>query len=230
MADTLTDHPASIQPVSPEPSSSGSVRIVLYAIIAVAVLALAATGAYLWGANSKDGGSSVSAVDSGFARDMATHHQQAITMAGYARDNAPDTPVKTVAFDIETSQSIEMGEMIGWLQQWGVSRNTDTPMDWMSGHEHEIGPNGLMPGMATPVQMDKLQTLHGKELEIFFLQLMIRHHQGGIEMAQYAADHAQKPYVRILAQKMYNNQSAEIVQMEQLLRQLGGSPLPAPAT
>ena len=57
----------------------------------------------------------------------------------------------------------------------------------MAGHQHDVGANGLMPGMATPAQMTKLQTLHGSALDIFFLQLMIRHHQGGIEMAQYAA-------------------------------------------
>jgi uncharacterized protein (DUF305 family) len=101
-------------------------------------------------------------------------------------------------------------------------------MAWMKGHQHEIGPNGLMPGMATPAQMTKLQTLHGKALDVFFLQLMIRHHQGGIQMAQYAALHAREPYVRTIAQKMFNNQSTEIVQMEQLLRQLGGTPLPPP--
>ncbi len=68
-------------------------------------------------------------------------------------------------------------------------------MSWMNGHEH-LAADGLMPGMATPAQMTKLQTLHGKALDIVFLQLMIRHHQGGVAMAQYAAAHATQPYVR----------------------------------
>ena len=63
---------------------------------------------------------------------------------------------------------------------------------------------------------------------MLFLQLMIRHHQGGLEMAQYAADHAGKSYVRDLAQSMINAQSAEVIEMERLLRQLGGSPLSPP--
>ena len=225
MTDTLT-------PAAPPSADSAKSRArpVLLAIIGVAVLVLAVTGGFLWGSAGDSGSStpSASSVDAGFARDMATHHQQAVTMAGYTRDNSTNLPVKTVAFDIETSQSVEMGEMIGWLQQWGVSRNTDSPMAWMKGHQHEVGPNGLMPGMATPAQMSRLQTLHGKALDIFFLQLMIRHHQGGIQMAQYAAQHAQEPYVRTIAQKMFINQSAEIVQMEQLLRELGGTPLPPP--
>jgi uncharacterized protein (DUF305 family) len=212
------------EPAAPE--SRNSLRTVLIAVIAVAVLVMAGAAGFLWGSHGKSSAPSVSAVDAGFARDMATHHQQAITMAGYTRDNSTNVLVKTVAFDIETSQSIQMGEMVGWLEQWGISRNTNSPMAWMAGHHH-IGANGLMPGMATPAQMTKLQTLHGKPLDIFFLQLMIRHHQGGIVMAQYAAQHASEPYVRNIAQKMYDNQTAEIVQMEQLLRQLGGSPLAA---
>ena len=85
-----------------------------------------------------------------------------------------------------------------------------------------------MPGMATQSEINKLLSLTGKPLDIYFLQLMIRHHQGGIPMAQYAAAHAGQSYVRDLARKMVQNQSNEIVTMEQLLRQLGGSPLLPP--
>jgi uncharacterized protein (DUF305 family) len=83
--------------------------------------------------------------------------------------------------------------------------------------------------MATPAQMTTLETLHGNALNVLFLQLMIHHHQGGVAMAQYAAQHATQPYVRVLAQSMVNAQSAEIVQMEQTLRTLGSTPLPPPA-
>ena len=89
--------------------------------------------------------------------------------------------------------------------------------------------DGLMPGMATPAQMTKLETLHGRALDIMFLQLMIRHHQGGLPMEQYAAEHAGESYVRNLAGHMVASQGAEIIQMEQLLRQLGGTPLSPPA-
>jgi uncharacterized protein (DUF305 family) len=76
--------------------------------------------------------------------------------------------------------------------------------------------------------MDKLEQTTGPALDILFLQLMIRHHQGGLPMAQYAAEHAQNAYVANAAQKMAEAQSNEIVQMEQVLRTLGGTPLPAP--
>jgi uncharacterized protein (DUF305 family) len=100
-------------------------------------------------------------------------------------------------------------------------------MAWMGGSGH-LGSDGLMPGMATPSEIDKLETLHGTALDIMFLQLMIRHHQGGVPMAQYAADHAKADYVKTLAAAIVSAQSSEIVSMEQVLRQLGGAPLPAP--
>ena len=65
----------------------------------------------------------------------------------------------------------------------------------------------------------------GKPLDVYFLQLMIRHHRGGLEMAQYGAAHASEPYVRDLAGKIVTAQQAEVVTMEQLLRERGGTPL-----
>jgi uncharacterized protein (DUF305 family) len=60
----------------------------------------------------------------------------------------------------------------------------------------------------------------------YFLQLMIRHHQGALPMAQYAQQHAGQPYARELAQSMFAAHSGEII--ANLLRQLGGAPLPPP--
>ncbi len=201
----------------------------LSALAIVAALVAAVAAGHLWGASGKSAVSipQSSSVDAGFARDMTTHHQQAITMASYTRDNTDSAAIKLVAFDIESSQTFQVGEMQGWLDNWGLSLNSPTPMSWMAGHAH-LQADGLMPGMAAPAQMSQLQTLHGTVLDELFLQLMIHHHQGGVAMAQYALQHATQPYVRLLAQSMVAAQTGEIVSMEQLLRQLGGSPLPPP--
>ena len=228
MTDTL---PSSELDVDASEPAGTNLRRTLIAVIAVLALVVAGGVGYIWGSSGSSSSPSmpgVNSVDAGFARDMATHHQQAITMAGYTRDNDTNVLVKTIAFDIETSQSVQMGQMEGWLQQWGVSRTSGKPMSWMKGMHVHVGINGLMPGMASPAQMNKLLSSHGKALSILFLQLMIRHHQGGVLMAQYAMRHATEPYVRQLAANMYTVQNDEIVQMEQILRQLGGSPLPPP--
>lgn len=214
------------------PESPVGLRRTLLAIIAAALLVVAGTVGWLVRGNPPATPAAVSsrpnAVDIGFARDMSTHHQQAVTMANYERDYSSSSQLRILAYDIETSQNFQMGEMQGWLDSWGLARNSRNQMAWM-GAGMGVGPTGLMPGMATPAQLDRLESLHGKALDVLFLQLMIRHHQGGLPMAHYAVEHARLPYVRDLAQAMINSQTAEIVEMEQLLRKLGGAPLPAPS-
>ena len=197
----------------------------LGALMLVALLVIAGTVGWLL-RGSSSGAPSASSVDAGFARDMSVHHIQAVTMAGIERDHTSDPQLKLLAFDIETGQQFQVGEMQGWLDSWNLSRNSEHPMDWM-GHADAVH-NGLMPGMATDAQMKQLAALHGKPLDILFLQLMIHHHQGGIPMARYAAEHASNSYVSDLAANMVTAQSNEVIQMEQMLRQLGGKPLPAP--
>ncbi len=86
----------------------------------------------------------------------------------------------------------------------------------------------VMPGMATNAEIQKLRNLKGEEADIYFLQLMIRHHQGGAPMMQYAAEHATNPVVRNFAGKMAQSQAAEITVMTQMLAERGAAPLPAP--
>jgi uncharacterized protein (DUF305 family) len=225
LVDEATAEPGTSAPEAP----SRRLIIALVAVLSVAALVAAAAIGHLWGNDSSSAATpSTASVDAGFARDMSTHHNQAITMAGYARDNTGDPAVKVLAYDIETSQYFQVGQMQGWLDSWGLPRGSTTEMAWMSGHAH-LTSGALMPGMATPAQIDKLETLHGKALDELFLQLMIHHHQGGVRMAQYAAQHAGESFVRDLATSMVNAQSGEIVLMEQMLRKLGAAALPPPA-
>ncbi len=227
--DHLTE-PAAVRRADDDARPGLRLRIVLIAVLAVAALTSAA--AVGWLAGHHNGATSVSdgSVDAGFARDMSIHHQQAITMAAFERDNTSNPNLKLLAYNIEDTQSFEIGEMQGWLDSWGLERSTSrASMTWMGGHAH-LGTDNLMPGMATADQLNHLQTLHGTALDIAFLQLMIHHHQGGIPMERYAIEHAKQPYVRNLARSMMVAQSSEIVSMEQTLRELGGAPLPPPTS
>jgi uncharacterized protein (DUF305 family) len=212
------------------PRRPARLTTVLITVIALAVLAVFGAGGYLLGHRTA-ATPGANSVDAGFAWDMSTHHLQAVTMAGYVRDHTTDGVIKELAYDIETSQFNQVGQMQGWLDSWGLPPQSPNPqMSWMagSGHQH-LAADGLMPGMATQDQVGKLETMTGKPMDIFFLQLMLHHHQGGLPMAQLAAAHAQEDYVRNAAQKMVTGQGAEIVLMEQLLRERGASPLPPPS-
>jgi uncharacterized protein (DUF305 family) len=165
----------------------------------------------------------VDSVDAGFARDMSTHHSQAVLMAQLDRDNGSDPAVRLLAFDVETGQLAQVGQMRGWLESWDQTPQTDiAQMSWMG---HSVEPGQLMPGMATTAELTRLKSLSGKPLDIYFLQLLIRHHKGGLEMAQYGAAHASEPYVRDLAGKIVTAQQNEVVTMEQMLRERGAEPL-----
>jgi uncharacterized protein (DUF305 family) len=200
----------------------------LAAVCAVALFVGGGAVAVIVGVG-RDAAPADDSVDAGFARDMMVHHQQAVQMAGWVRDHGTDPAVRLVGYDIETQQLTESGLFKGWLDGWGMLATSDRdPMSWMAGAHVHLQAGGLMPGMATTAELTKLKSLSGKDLDVFFLQLMIRHHQGGIPMAQYVAEHAGKDYVRTAAKKMADAQSLEVVNMEKTLRDLGGTPLPPP--
>lgn len=80
-----------------------------------------------------------------------------------------------------------------------------------------------MMGMASREQVDELQTLPVAEAEVAFLQLMIRHHQGGVMMAQEALRQTVRPEVVRLAEAIANGQQSEIEYMQGLLKQRGAA-------
>lgn len=171
--------------------------------------------------------------DVGFCQDMQVHHLQAVTMAGVVRDRTTDPRVRDLAFDIESTQLTQVGQLSGWLTAW---EQPELPapgqgyMAWMGeghGHSHS-GAVPQMPGMASSEELAKLKSLSGKELDVFFLQLMIRHHQGGVPMAQAAAERADYGYVSDLARKIVDGQGTEVRLMTAMLAERGAQPLPAP--
>lgn len=208
----------------------------LAVLVAISLLVAGGAIAVIFGLGSaaSDTAPSESSVDVGFSRDMTAHHRQAVEMASWVRDHTTDPTVRILAFDIENTQLTQIGQLQGLLVAWNRPQFGGERMAWMHGSgDHmagmQIQPNGLMPGMATDAEMATLQTLSGEALDVYFLQLMLRHHQGGVPMAQYAAEHAGTAGVREIAAGMAKAQANEIVQMEQMLRERNASPLPAPA-
>ena len=85
-----------------------------------------------------------------------------------------------------------------------------------------------MPAMASPADLERLRAADGAQFDVLFLQLMLRHHQGGVPMATYAAEHAEMAQVRNLAEKIIISQGAESNYMADLIAQRGAQPLPPP--
>jgi len=167
-----------------------------------------------------------------FAQMMMTHHQQALTIADLlAPDAAPE--LRALANQITLAQQAEIGTMIGWLQLADKPLNpVATPAHNhhdMAGMDHPMGaPSMTMPGMASPAELSQLHHATGKANEILFLQLMLRHHLGGIDMAAKQAHESTTEAVRRTALAMADEQLQETALMQQLLAVRHAVPLPYP--
>ena len=160
--------------------------------------------------------------DAGFLRDMSVHHNQAVDMSMIILDKVEDPELHTVATDMARTQQAQVGRMQGWLLAWDLPvRAPDEPMAWMAGHDHGGGGDGdvpeTMPGLATPEQLDELRAAEGVEAEVLFLELMIAHHLGGIEMAEAEVRLGREEMVVGFAQGMIDSQGAEVGLMERML-------------
>jgi uncharacterized protein (DUF305 family) len=208
--------------------SNSRTRLVLVALISCVVTVVAML--LVTGHSAPPGDASPEA---GFSRDMAVHHAQAVEMSFAVRDGSTDPPIRALAYDIITTQTAQRGVFMGWLQQWGLDQASSRPaMAWMAGHGGHggaatTGVPATMPGMATADEMKRLQAAKGKDAEILFLQLMIRHHEGGVQMADAVLKLSNRDEVRSMAQNIVNTQQSEISYMTQLLKERGAQPYPS---
>lgn len=215
-------------------------RTLVVVAAAVVFLLVGATGGMMitLSATEQNGTPGTGSIDVGFAQDMSVHHRQAVTMAGVARERSTDQAIRTLAFDIESTQQTQVGMMAGWLTLWNQPTLPTGPhMAWTTGsptHGHDattsaaVPTGGLrtMPGMATSQEIATLRTLSGRELDVYFLQLVLRHHAGGAPMARVAAERASQSAVRALANSIVTSQSAEMETITSMLTQRGAQPLP----
>lgn len=198
--------------IPPALHRSSIILILLFAVV-VGLLG------YWLGIRQSTGPGSDSA-DAGFVRDMMTHHAQAVDMATIVRDYTEDPAMRQLALDIMLTQQSQIGQMQGWLSVWGYPiASVDPAMSWM-------GMPGSMPGMATPEQLNQLRDLQGAEADGLFLELMILHHRGGVQMAEAALANAKTTQALVLAQSVRDAQTSEIELMQGILQDKGFPPVP----
>ncbi|MCP2293984.1 Uncharacterized conserved protein, DUF305 family [Nocardia amikacinitolerans] len=206
------------------------VRIAAFASVALLLLALGAALRPLALPERHTAAPILDTVEIGFAQDMTAHHQQALLMT-QRLDPASAPTVRRVAEQLADTQRVEIGTMLGWLRLAEASPLSPRPMAWMTdvaaSHRHSTHePDAPMPGMATTAELDALAAARGRDAEILFLRLMIRHHQGGIAMAQAADRQLTDGPVKEAARAMIQSQGQEVGVMSLLLTELGGELLP----
>lgn len=170
-----------------------------------------------------------------FAQMMIQHHKGAIAMAELAPTRAGSQQVKDLAETIKAAQTPEIELMTSWLTAWGEqmsmgtmdssptgmemgSMTAGTSMDMGGGMS--TGGSQTMSGEMTDEQMAQLEAASGTAFDTMFLEMMIVHHQGAIEMAQTETAQGVNPDALALADSITTSQTEEIATMQQLLTTL----------
>lgn len=192
--------------------------LAVIALLATAGLTLTACGGESDEAKSSTPSKSeFNDADVSFAQQMIPHHEQAVEMAQLAEGRASSADVLELAGNIEAAQGPEIDTLKGWLGSWGE----DVPSSDMAGMDHGDMSNdsgGAMAGMMDEDEMNDLKAASGAAWDRMFLEMMIRHHEGAIEMAQAEVDDGQNPDATAMAAKIISDQQTEITQMQRLLK------------
>ncbi len=187
----------------------------LTALIVALTLALAGCGS-----NDTNGSSSSASAgghnnqDVTFATDMIPHHLQAVQMAEMAQTQASSAAVKTLADQIQAAQGPEIDTMSGWLKSWGE----DVPDESMGGMDGmDSGSSDSMPGMMSDQVMSDLGAATGDTFDQMWLESMIAHHEGAVQMADTEITDGKDPDAIALAESIKAAQTTEIATMKKLL-------------
>ena len=156
--------------------------------------------------------------DAMFMQGMIVHHQQAVDMAALVADRTNKEEIVAVSGRINSSQEDEIKFMTEWLSEKGEPLR----MEGM-GHASHMG----MMGMATPAQMEQLAAARGTNFDRLFLELMVRHHMGAIDMVDDLIGQpgtASDPVFLEFTDEVKNDQNAEIERMNAVLASLSNDP------
>ncbi len=161
-----------------------------------------------------------SPADVRFMQDMIPHHQQALEMSELVTERTNRQEIIEAAGRIKASQ----GDEINFMQKWLADRNESSPEP---GHMDMMHTHLYMAGMASAQEMDQLSRAEGVDFDRLFLTLMIRHHEGALEMVENLLEQPGSAYDPLLFEftnDVSNDQTAEIERMNAALVSLSEDP------
>ena len=181
--------------------------------------------------------SSYTTADVYFMQGMIVHHEQALTMSRMAPQRTNSKAIIDLAGRIEGSQEDEIQFMVSWLKD--RDEDTNYEMKHMEMHHdmdhskhHSMGHDmhhGMhkMAGMASPLQLKNLENSKSADFDRLFLQLMIAHHDGAIEMVDHLKEQPGSRYDQLLSEfvsDLVNDQAIEIERMNRILINISDDP------
>ena len=143
-----------------------------------------------------------------FIDTMTRHHQMAVTMSEAAVQKASDAKVKEFARKVVEDQKKDIERLAAWRQQWYAN----------AADAH----NMQLPGAASmSMDMSHMQTSSGHAFDMMFVDMMIPHHKGAIEMSRDALQKAQRQELKDFAQETIDKQEKEITELEAWKKSMG---------
>ncbi|MEC9249779.1 MAG: DUF305 domain-containing protein [Pseudomonadota bacterium] len=158
-----------------------------------------------------------------FMQGMILHHYQAVQMAALVGDRTSNESLGDIASRIDISQEDEISFMQSWLRE----RSEMAPDPANDPHAMHHGDHHNMSGMATPAQMAALEAASGNAFDALFLELMIAHHEGAVDMVDHLLSQRGSAYDPVLfdfVNDVRGEQRAEIRRMNTLLSGLSEDP------
>ncbi len=146
------------------------------------------------------------AADVTFATGMIPHHRQALTLAELVPDRTDNPEVRALAEEITAAQQPEIERLEAMLRQWGAPLPGEHP------DHHED-----MAGMVDQATLDRLETLRGNEFDTLWLQSMIGHHEGAVQMSNTEIADGENSAAKSLATTIIADQRAEIDRMNEMV-------------
>lgn len=176
------------------------------------------------GQQGQHGEAEFNEADVAFARNMVPHHEQAVRMSEQVPSRTEQPQVRELASRIGSAQRPEIERMNGWLQDWHAGpdqqgQHGDHQMPGQHG-DHQAPGGHQMHGMMGPEQMADLERARGSDFDRRWVQMMVEHHRGAVEMARAEQDRGRNPEAKQLAGQMVDSQRAEIDEMNALLPRL----------
>ena len=159
--------------------------------------------------------------DVSFATEMIAHHADALVMVDMTQGRELSPEMTDLTEDIRAAQAPEIEQMADWLTAWGEDV-PETSRDHVN--SHDMGDMSDDTGGGTGMGMDPddlaaLEDASGTAFEQMWLQMMVEHHEGAIEMAQDEQADGLADDAVALAESIESSQTAEIDRMEELLDQ-----------
>lgn len=162
--------------------------------------------------------------DVSFATDMLQHHAQALSMVDLTAGRPLDPAVARLADDIRSAQAPEIENFVDWLTAWGEPIPETMRDHANAGHaagdmaDSMKGLDADMPGMMTAEDMTALEDAADADFQSRWLEMMIAHHEGAVEMARTEIDGGRHRPAVELAKTIVDSQSEQVDTMKGLLR------------